>query len=127
MFNAPHGLICATLLPAAYRTNIQTLEKRAAESPALEKYHETARIITGSKNANPSDGLQWLNDLAMHLLVPGLEDFNIAESDFPILIEKAKNTSSMKGNPIALSDEELTGILTDSLRPPISGDSTLYL
>ena len=127
MFSAPHGLVCAALLPAACRANIQALEKRAAESSALEKYRETARIVTGSKNAKLSDGLQWINDLSMHLLVPGLEDFGIEESDFPSIIEKAKNASSMKGNPIALTDKELTGILADSLRPPINGDSTLYL
>lgn len=126
MFQAPHGLICATLLPAVFETNIQALEERAAESPALEKYSEVARIVTGSKNAKLSDGLQWINDLSMHMLVPGLEDFGITEADLPSIVEKAKNSSSMKGNPIHLTDEELTEILTDSLRPPINGNSTLY-
>ena len=127
MFNAPHGLVCATLLPAVFATNIQAMEERAAESPALAKYREVARIITGSMNADLSGGLQWINDLSMQMLVPGLEDFGITESDFPAIVEKAKNASSMKGNPIQLTDGELTDILATSLRPPINGDSTLYL
>ena len=127
MFNAPHGFVCAALLPATAQANIHALEKRAAESPALEKYREVARIITGSQNANLSDGLQWLNDLSMHLFVPGLGDFGIQKPDFPAIVEKAKKASSMKNNPIVLTDEELAGILSDSLRPPINGNSTLYL
>ncbi len=118
MFGAPHGLVCAALLPAVFAANVRTLEERAAESPSLEKYHEVAHIVTGSQNAGPTDALQWINDLSMQLLVPGLEDFGIAETDFPSIVEKARNASSMKGNPIALTDEELTGILADSLRPP---------
>ncbi|MCK4563533.1 MAG: iron-containing alcohol dehydrogenase [Verrucomicrobia bacterium] len=127
MFGAPHGLLCATLLPAVFEANIQALEDRAAESPALAKYREVARIVTGSKNADLSDGLHWINAVSMNMFVPGLEDFGIVEADFPAIVEKAKNASSMKGNPILLTDEELTGILADSLRPPINGDSTLYL
>ncbi len=127
MFAAPHGLICATLLPSVFAANIQALGDRDAESPALAKYREVARIVTGNKNADPSEGLQWINDLSMQMFVPGLEDFGITEADFPEIVGKAKSASSMKGNPIQLTDEELTDILTDSLRPPINGDSTLYL
>lgn len=119
MFQAPHGLICATLLPAVFAANLQALEERAPESPALEKYREVARIVTGNRNATPDDGLHWIKAISTNLFVSGLEEFGIAESDFPAIIEKAKNASSMKGNPIALTDEELTGILADSLRPPI--------
>ncbi len=118
MFHAPHGLLCATLLPASFAINIQALEERAAESPALEKYQEVSRLITDSKNASLNDGLQWINDLSTQLRVPGLKEFGITKSDFPAIIEKAKKSSSMKGNPILLTDEELIQILTDSLHSP---------
>ena len=127
MFNAPHGLVCAALLPAVFEANIQALEKRAADSPSLEKYREVSRIITGNKNASLDQGLQWINTLSMNLFVPGLSDFGITEADFAAIVEKSKNSSSMKGNPIVLTDEELTDILADSLHAPIDGNSTLYL
>jgi len=127
MFSAPHGLICATLLPAVFKINIQALEERDPESLALQKYHEVARIVTGNANAKLSDGLQWINDYSMKMLTPRLEKFGITEVDFPTLVEKSKNSSSMKGNPILLTDEELTNILSDSLHPPIDGDSTFHL
>ena len=127
MFPAPHGLLCATLLPSVFAANIQALEERDPDSPALEKYREVACIVSGNRNATLDDGLQWINDVSMNLFVPGLKDFGISEADFPSIIKKAKNASSMKGNPVPLTDGELTDILSDSLRPPIDGDSTLYL
>ena len=127
MFAAPHGMVCASLLPAIFAANIRALEERGGGIPVLKKYREVARIVTGDRKAEPDDGLQWVKNLSMQMFVPGLEDFGISESDFPAIVEKAKNASSMKGNPIQLTDEELTKILADSLRPPIDGDSTLYL
>jgi alcohol dehydrogenase class IV len=127
MFEAPHGLVCATLLPAVFEINIQALEKRDASGPILEKFSEVARIVTGSKNADLMDGLLWIKSLSMQMFVPGLEDFGITEADFPVIVEKSKKSSSMKGNPILLTDEELNDILSRSLRAPIDGDSTLYM
>jgi alcohol dehydrogenase class IV len=43
--------------------------------------------------------------------VPPLSDFGLTEDGFPTVVEKARKASSMKGNPILLTDEELTGIL----------------
>jgi len=127
MFEAPHGLVCAALLPAVFTTNIKALEARAAESPALAKYREVAALVTGSANATLEDALYWINDMSTQMCVPGLQDLGIAEADFPTIVEKAKRASSMKGNPIPLTDGELTQILADSLHAPINGDTTLYL
>jgi alcohol dehydrogenase class IV len=125
MFKVPHGMICACLLPAVFETNIEALARRAAESPALPKYRELAAIVTGSANATLNDALGWIKQQSMQMHVPGLEDFDIAETDFPAIVEKAKNASSMKGNPVQLTDDELTRILFESLEPVIDGTSTL--
>ncbi|VGO22756.1 iron-containing alcohol dehydrogenase [Pontiella sulfatireligans] len=127
MFEAPHGMVCASLLPAVVDTNIQALEDRDATSPALEKYKEAARIVTGSPNATPNELLQWIVDCCMQMMVPGLSDFGISEDDLPAIVEKAKCASSMKGNPVKLTDAELAGILAGSLHPPVDGNATLYL
>ncbi len=127
MFKAPHGMVCAALLPAVYDVNIHALEDRDASNPALEKYREAARIITCNPKADAYDALVWIKEVSMQMHVPGLEDFGIRESDFPSIVEKGRNASSMKGNPIALTTEELTEILSSSLAPPIDGNATLYL
>lgn len=127
MFKAPHGMVCAALLPSVFEANLHALGERAAQSPALEKYRETARILTGSRNADLSDGLGWIKELCMRMSVPGLADFGVTPADIPTLVASAKNASSMKGNPVALTDEELAAILTSSLDRTISGESTLTL
>jgi len=122
MFEAPHGMVCASLLPAVVETNIRALEERDADNPALEKYSEMAGLVTQSRNAKLEDGLDWIKETCMQMHVPGLSDFGITESDLPSIVEKGKQASSMKGNPLPLRDEELAGILTRSLFVTIAND-----
>lgn len=37
------------------------------------------------------------------------------QEDIPLLVAKSRNASSMKGNPIVLSEEELSAILAKAL------------
>ncbi|MEE9368258.1 MAG: iron-containing alcohol dehydrogenase [Pontiella sp.] len=127
MFKAPHGMVCASLLPAVIETNIDAMMERDSKNAALAKYAEVAQIVTGRNTAELEDLHLWVKELSMQMFVPGLEEFGVEESDFTALVEKSKNASSMKGNPIILTDQELEGILSESLEPPYNGDSTLYL
>ena len=47
--------------------------------------------------------------------VPGLGSFGLKEDDFAEVIAKSKESSSMKGNPVALTDEELATMLRMAL------------
>ena len=49
------------------------------------------------------------------LEIPSLSEFGLTKEDFPVLVEKAKVASSMKGNPVELTDEQLFRILERSL------------
>ena len=109
MFDAPHGAVCAALLPQVMETNIAALRQRAPEG--LRRYEEVARILTSDPGASPEAGARWVRTLVRALDIPGLGAFGIGAEDFPVLIRKARQASSMKGNPIVLTDEELTGIL----------------
>ncbi len=71
MFHAPHGAVCAAILPAGMRANIQSLREDAAQSRALERYAAIARILTGNQQAIPEDGAQWVeSSLARQLAIP---------------------------------------------------------
>jgi alcohol dehydrogenase class IV len=70
-----------------------------------------SRILTGDKNSRPEDGIRWLRELCVSLKVPPLATYGITESDFPEMIAQAKKASSMKGNPIELTDHELLRIM----------------
>jgi len=111
MISAPHGVICATLLPNVMQANVQALQKREAGAPALARYDEIARLLTGETAARAADGVEWVQDLCRVLKTPSLAGFGLKERDFPAVVANAKKSSSMKGNPITLTDDELMGIL----------------
>jgi alcohol dehydrogenase class IV len=111
LFPAPHGAICARLLPYVMKANVRALQARMPDSPALGRYDEVAQILTGKSTAQAVDGITWVQDLCDALDVPTLSDFGLTEDDFPTVVEKARKASSMKGNPVVLTDEELTYIL----------------
>ena len=112
MFNAPHGLVCAALLPHAMRVNLAALQTLAPQSPALTRLVEFARLTDGE---TAQDGIDWLAKLCCDLSVPSLASLGITEADFPLLIKNAKNASSMKGNPIELTETELLDVLRSAL------------
>jgi alcohol dehydrogenase class IV len=112
MFDAPHGLVCAALLPHAMRANLAALRARSPQSPAVGRLGEFAQM-TGGKTAE--EGVDWLTGLCRDLHVPPLSALGVREADLPILVENSKNASSMKGNPLELIDAELAQILSDAL------------
>jgi alcohol dehydrogenase class IV len=115
MIRAPHGIICARLLPLVMEANVRALQSRPSDSTALAlaltRYHEIARILTGKATAQADDGVFWVQDLCAALNVAPLRDFGLTEDDFPSAVDKAQKASSMKGNPITLTGEALTQIL----------------
>jgi alcohol dehydrogenase class IV len=115
LFHAPHGTICARLLPSVMEANVRALQARMPDSPSLARYDEVAQLLTGENTARASDGVSWVQDLCQALDVPPLSDFGLTEGDFPTVVEKAGKASSMKGNPIVLTDEELTQILREAV------------
>ena len=71
--------------------------------------------MTGKPAARTEDGIAWVRDLARRLDIPALRSYGIKDGDFPALARKAAAASSMKGNPIALTPDELLGILREAL------------
>ena len=111
-YHAPHGAVCARLLPAVVITNIRALDERNPESPALNRYLEIFRILTGRPGATFEQGINWIDELCEMLHVPALSRFGMIRDDFPDIIQKASEASSMKGNPIKLTVKELNNILS---------------
>ncbi len=115
MFSIPHGIVCARLLPYVMEANVAALQRGGDPTGYLARFDEVARVVTGDTSAHAADGVAWIHELAADLQVPPLGDFGLAESDFPEVIAKSKVASSMKGNPIMLSDDELAAILAQAL------------
>ena len=114
MFEAPHGAVCAALLPATLEVNLRALRTRAPSHPALPRFQEVARLFTGRADAQAEEGISWVKELCQALGVPGLGRYGLTEADVPRLVTRAKAASSMKANPLPLTDEELTEIAVRS-------------
>ena len=114
-FPAPHGAICAALLPRVMAANLQALRRRAPASAALGRYDEVARLLTGHADATADDGVKWVRALTADLQIKPLGAFGIRDGDVADLTAKAANASSMKANPIALTPEELAETLRQAL------------
>jgi alcohol dehydrogenase class IV len=110
-FPAPHGAICAALLPHVMAMNLRALRQRDPHGPALFRYEEAAWWLAGDMKAKADDGVKWVCALALDLKVPRLGSFGIRREHLPDLVARAANTSSMKANPIVLTPEELTETL----------------
>jgi len=115
IFAAPHGAVCAALLGPVMRINVAALRARDPSGPALSRYREVATLVTGEPSATIEDGLEWVADLCRALEAPGLARYGMRESDIGDLVGKARVASSMKGNPIALTDAELAEIAARAL------------
>lgn len=103
MFPAPHGAVCAALLGPICEANLRAVESRQPDR--LPRFAELTRLVERGELAR----------LARDLGVPPLREYGIREEDFDGLIEKAIASSSMKGNPVALTRDELRGALHAAL------------
>jgi len=115
MLPAAHGMICAALLPEVMAANIRALAERDPDNPALARYRETAVLLTGQAGAAAEDGVAWVRGICQRLNVPALGRMGFEAAQTEEAVSKARQASSMKGNPVALTEEELKRIYSKAL------------
>jgi alcohol dehydrogenase class IV len=115
MFPIPHGVACARLLAPVAEANVRALRGRRGRGATVLRYEEVARIFTDAAHADVFEGVAALRDLVEELKVPRLSAYGLRSEDVPAVVEQAKRASSMQGNPVVLTDEELTGALEAAL------------
>jgi alcohol dehydrogenase class IV len=113
--SAPHGAVCAAVLAAAVEVNLRALRERAPEHPALPRLTELATLLTGQPDASPEDAIAWLDELTAALSIPGLAHYGLDQAEVEAVVAAAQRASSMRGNPLELSDAEVSEIVTRSL------------
>ena len=110
-FPAPHGAVCAALLPQVMKANVRALEARGGDTDRLDRFVRVARLLTGSPHATAADGVEWVERLRDDLPVPSLAAYGIGRDDVDDLVSAATRASSMRGNPIVLDATELRDVL----------------
>jgi alcohol dehydrogenase class IV len=108
----PHGVACAALLAPVIEANVAAL--RAAgppDHPALARYAEAAALLTGDPTATIEDGVAWVRRTLALLAIPGLSTFRLLPEQAGGIAAQALRSSSMRGNPVALTEADLRAIL----------------
>jgi alcohol dehydrogenase class IV len=113
--DVPHGIACAALLAPVIDANVKALRSGPPGHPALERYTQAARLLTGDPAAAVQDGLAWIRRTLTLLAVPGLAAFGVRPQHADEIAAKALISSSMQGNPVALNHGDLEAILLRSL------------
>jgi alcohol dehydrogenase class IV len=111
MFSGPHGAVCACLLPHVMAINARAIQQRMPGDAIIERFRVVAQLLTGNHKADIQDGVRFIQELTSALNIPRLSTYGINKADFPTIIEKSAASSSMKGNPVKLSYEEMEEIL----------------
>jgi alcohol dehydrogenase class IV len=110
----PHGAICARLLPFVIEANLRAIALRPVPR-AIERYTEIAWRLTGNPAATAEDGLNWVRGVCAELAIPPLRASGLTHSDLAEIIPAAQRASSMQGNSVKLTPDELADILEGAL------------
>ncbi len=114
MLPAPHGSLCGILLPGVMAANIAALTRAGGPIASLDRYREVARLLTGRSDAEPADGTAWVREVVADSELPRLATFGLTSAEISEGVAKAQRASSMKANPVPLTDEALATILQDA-------------
>jgi len=112
MFSAPHGTVCAALLPDVMEANFAAARDRNARE-LLSRFEQVAQLLIGCRNVSAC--LEWVRVLCADLKIPRLSTFGLQAADLPEIARKAAASSSMKGNPLEFTQAQLIGILERAL------------
>jgi alcohol dehydrogenase class IV len=107
----PHGVACAALLAPVMEANVAALRAGPAGHPALDRYAEVAALLTGDSGAAIEDGIAWVRQTLALLGIPGLGAFGLGPDQAGGIAAQALRSSSMQGNPVALTAGDLRAIL----------------
>lgn len=113
-FPIPHGVACGTLVAAATQINIQALLQRAPDNIALRKYAQLGRLLCGDETLDELAAhaalTNMLDEWTEEMRLSRLSHYGVQANDLPRIVANSRG-SSMKTNPILLTDNEIETVL----------------
>lgn len=110
MVRVAHGAVCARLLGPGMAANLKQSRIKGV-GQVVGKLDETARLLTGQPGAVADDAVDWIHQMTKRLQVPPLSACGLSPEQMQTLCRRALKSSSMKGNPVPLSEAELMDVL----------------
>jgi alcohol dehydrogenase class IV len=109
MHGVPHGAGCAALLPQVVEINVRRLS--ANDSPVLAKYERIGSLLGAATLANLSSILR---EMVESMNVPMLGTYGLNTDGVDAIVSKSRG-SSMRYNPVELTDDEIREIILKSM------------
>jgi len=117
-YPVPHGVVCGTLIAAATEMNINAMLEREPDNAAINRYARVSEVLSQRRFKSTSDALdklvellqQWTYDLQLEKL----SRYGLESSALDHVVEHSRG-SSMKTNPIVLTNEEIKAILVERM------------
>lgn len=111
LYNLPHGLVCAVLLPQVMRFNLRT---------SYEKYARLAQIWGvvggGDEFDQAAAAIRHLLGLNRRLGLPAsLAALGLREADLSLIVRQTLPSGSLAANPRPAGEEELLALLRENL------------
>lgn len=118
-FPVPHGTACAALLPHVMAANVAALRAVSPEHPTLKKYATIGRVLTTRRGGDWADdvasGVEFVASLVTELHIPRLTAFGVTMDRVVEMVALARKASSMRYNPVVLSDDGLADVVRRAL------------
>ncbi|MCW9014249.1 MAG: iron-containing alcohol dehydrogenase [Gammaproteobacteria bacterium] len=109
-----HGVVCGTLVAEATDLNIQAMLAREPENPALEKYARLGDVLANRHHKNRQDARDDLTAILQvwtdKLGLQKLSEYGLTEDGLDHVVANSRG-SSMKTNPVVLTDDEIQSLL----------------
>ncbi|WP_210200422.1 iron-containing alcohol dehydrogenase [Cohaesibacter celericrescens] len=110
-----HGALCGTLLPHVLASNHARLHTLAEEAPLLARFDEVQHWIAAAIDCDHEQAFESLKAWSANLGLPALAQLGLDKEQIPSIASASLVSSSMKGNPVPLSQSDLEGILFAAL------------
>jgi alcohol dehydrogenase len=114
----PHGVCCGTLVAEATEVNIAALSRRRPGDPALDKYARVGELLSGpsllGRDGSLAALVALLREWTSRLALPRLATYGVNAAEIGKVVAGSRG-SSMKTNPIVLTDDEIGEIVVRRL------------
>ena len=114
----PHGVACGTLVARATEVNIAVMREREPDNVGLRSYGRVAAVLCERDFASAEDGwtalVTLLEQWTDRLELPRLSGYGIDPADLDRIVAHSRG-SSMKTNPVVLTDAEIRSVLEPRL------------
>jgi alcohol dehydrogenase class IV len=120
-FPVPHGVVCAALLPHVIHANLKAI-REAGDVTGIRRYAAIGRLMTPGCSPDDDEAADACASvcasMSKSLNIPPLGQYGMTEGAISEMVALAKKASSMRFNPVTLSDDALAR----ALRAAIGGD-----